>query len=76
MLGGGGLKKECSGSVGSRPDGPVIQPAARKPSQWVCGGGREGILNRYRINMLVDKALGSKTYVLAYLSQSPIYKVF
>lgn len=75
-LGGGELKKECSGSVGSRPDGPVIQPAAPKPSQWICGGGRKGILNRYRINMLVDKALGSKTCVLAFLNQSPTYKVF
>lgn len=37
---------------------------------------REGILGGYRVRLLLDKALGSRICVLAFLSQSPTYKVF
>ena len=55
--------------MGSRPDAPAVQPAPLTISVGLWRQQREGIPGRNRVGLLIDKALGSGTWVLAFLSQ-------
>lgn len=68
-----GGSEESSGSASPSLTGlPAIQPAPlRIPGICGVGGERGSIPSGYRVRLLVDRALGSETWVLAFLSQSP-----
>lgn len=50
--------------------------SSQPPLTILVGLWREGILGKERVRLLLDNALGSRIHVLAFLSQSPTYKVF